>query len=142
MNAMSSIFAFQLGPALASVTMDALIWLPFWIGIMLLLLAVPVILLVPVPQEGQERSSEGEETLLASTDPPSAKDSISTHIASVKEILTSHPRNFTLLLTSFFLTSLASSDTKLLPQYISKRYRWRFVLDICCRPRRSSILSS
>ncbi|GKT47568.1 MFS efflux pump atnC [Colletotrichum spaethianum] len=32
----------------------------------------------------------------------------------------------TLLLISFVLTSLASSDTKLLVQYISKRYGWTF----------------
>ncbi|OTB00794.1 hypothetical protein M426DRAFT_26270 [Hypoxylon sp. CI-4A] len=41
-------------------------------------------------------------------------------------IIRSHPRNLTLLLVSFFLTSLASSDTKLLAQYISKRYHWEF----------------
>jgi len=35
-------------------------------------------------------------------------------------------RNFQILLISFFLTALASSDTKLLVQYISKRYEWTF----------------
>jgi hypothetical protein len=35
-------------------------------------------------------------------------------------------RNFQVLLISFFLTALASSDTKLLVQYISKRYSWSF----------------
>ena len=35
-------------------------------------------------------------------------------------------RNFQVLLISFFLTALASSDTKLLVQYISKRYGWSF----------------
>lgn len=35
-------------------------------------------------------------------------------------------RNFQVLLCSFFLTALASSDTKLLVQYISKRYEWTF----------------
>jgi hypothetical protein len=34
--------------------------------------------------------------------------------------------NFQILLCSFFLTALASSDTKLLVQYISKRYEWTF----------------
>jgi hypothetical protein len=45
---------------------------------------------------------------------------------ALQRILTSHPRNFTLLLFSFLLTSLACSDTKLLAQYISKRYNWTF----------------
>lgn len=35
-------------------------------------------------------------------------------------------RNFQILLCSFFLTTLASSDTRLLVQYISKRYEWTF----------------
>ncbi len=35
-------------------------------------------------------------------------------------------KNFQILLCSFFLTALASSDTKLLVQYISKRYEWTF----------------
>jgi hypothetical protein len=35
-------------------------------------------------------------------------------------------RHFQVLLVSFFLTALASSDTKLLVQYISKRYEWTF----------------
>lgn len=48
-------------------------------------------------------------------------------------------RNFQVLLCSFFLTALASSDTKLLVQYISKRYEWTFAqvswtcLKICPR---------
>ncbi len=35
-------------------------------------------------------------------------------------------KKFQILLCSFFLTALASSDTKLLVQYISKRYEWTF----------------
>lgn len=34
--------------------------------------------------------------------------------------------NFQIILASCFLTALASSDTKLLVQYISKRYEWTF----------------
>lgn len=52
--------------------------------------------------------------------------SIIAHIRSLFRLVTSHPRNFSLLLFSFFLTSLASSDTKLLVQYISGRYHWTF----------------
>lgn len=52
--------------------------------------------------------------------------SISKRFMTMRTTLISHPRNFTLLLASFFLTSLASSDTKLLVQYISKRYQWTF----------------
>jgi hypothetical protein len=35
-------------------------------------------------------------------------------------------RNFQLMLASVLLTALASSDTRLLVQYISKRYEWKF----------------
>jgi hypothetical protein len=56
----------------------------------------------------------------------SLPDSILHRFGIIKTIIASHPRNFSLLLTCFFLTSLASSDTKLLVQYISKRYQWTF----------------
>ena len=44
--------------------------------------------------------------------------------------LTYGRRNFQILLCSFFFTALASSDTKLLVQYISKRYLWTFA-EVC-----------
>lgn len=119
-----------LGPALASATMSVLLWLPFYIGIILLLASIFAISALP-SHKGSSASQGASEPLLSSPllkaqDHPPLMSSIYNGFATMKATLTSHPRNFTLLLTSFFLTSLASSDTKLLVQYISKRYHWTF----------------
>jgi MFS family permease len=136
MNAISSIFAYQLGPALASATMSVLLWLPFWIGILLLLLAVPIISALPsglsTDRKGQgddeaERAALLSSPLLKAQDQqPSVLATLKARLQTIREILNSHPRNFALLLACFFLTSLASSDTKMFTQYISKRYNWKF----------------
>ncbi|KAK3937026.1 major facilitator superfamily domain-containing protein [Diplogelasinospora grovesii] len=138
MNAISSIFAFQLGPALASASMSVLLWLPFWIGIVLLLLAIPTISLLPWELgPGVDTHYEERDPLLWSSRRTAKRNRPLRHkislkrvmferVYNIREILTTHPRNFALLLCGFLLTSLASSDTKLLPQYISKRYEWRF----------------
>ncbi|KAG7283956.1 hypothetical protein NEMBOFW57_010314 [Staphylotrichum longicolle] len=55
-NAISSIFSLQLGPALASATMTALLWLPLWLGIVLLLLALPVLSALPSPSSPNSHS--------------------------------------------------------------------------------------
>ncbi|KAH7152836.1 major facilitator superfamily domain-containing protein [Dactylonectria macrodidyma] len=125
-----------LGPALASATMTALLWLPFWLGIFLLLLAVPTIHKLPqspqfsesesVPDEEQRQPLLSSPLLKAQDTQPSLLHSTIQRFRILHTIVTSHPRNFSLLLFSFFLTSLASSDTKLLVQYISKRYSWTF----------------
>jgi hypothetical protein len=125
-----------LGPALASSTMTLSLWLPFWLGLILLLLAIPIIQLLPSPQE-LDRDEDGlaeeqHEPLLSSPllkaqdDQNSLLHSTAERLQTIKTIISSHPRNFTLLLFSFWLTSLASSDTKLLVQYISARYGWTF----------------
>ncbi|KAM7191647.1 hypothetical protein V8F33_008743 [Rhypophila sp. PSN 637] len=155
MNAISSIFAYQLGPALASASMSVLLWLPLWLGILLLLLAIPTVprlnLNIPstrIPTVSKQRQSnelhleEGSPLLSASSssqtlsktkhsssfslDIPELIHAIRLRFLALTEIVTSYPLNFTLLLSGFFLTSLASSDTKLLTQYISKRYNWKF----------------
>ena len=123
---MTSIFAFQLGPALASMTMDVSLWLPLWLGILLLLLAIPVVRRIEQAPDDLDFMVSEHAALLNAPEPKSIKKSILSQISLITSILTAHSRNFSLLLTSFFLTSLASSDTKLLPQYISKRYDWRF----------------
>ncbi|KAJ9157593.1 Major facilitator superfamily transporter [Pleurostoma richardsiae] len=125
-----------LGPALASATMTLLLWLPFWIGILLLLLAVPAITLLPstrtTSRNGSEPNDEQARPLLSSPllkaqdTEGSLLRSVAGRFGTLHSIITSHPRNFSLLLLSFLLTSLASSDTKLLVQYISKRYHWTF----------------
>lgn len=168
-NAVSSVFSLQLGPALASATMTALLWLPLWLGIAILLLAVPVISALPLPAAAhsssnssippRSRSPADEEAhtaaamtasateppetdatpenapLIPNTPPPYPRDAgapyswrvHTTHrLRSLLALLTNPTRNLTLLFTVFFLASLASSDTKLLPLYMSKRYGWRF----------------
>ncbi|KAH6889764.1 major facilitator superfamily domain-containing protein [Thelonectria olida] len=124
-----------LGPALASATMTVLLWLPFWLGIVLLLLGVPMIHMLPEPAPPTgDSSSDEEQTAPLLSSPiikahdaqPSLFRSTAERFRTLQTIVTSHPRNFSLLLISFFLTSLASSDTKLLVQYISKRYSWTF----------------
>ena len=125
-----------LGPALASATMTVYIWLPFWLGILLLLLAIPTIAALPSAgqllhssassEEGQREPLLSSPVLKARESRPSVFRSTTERFHTLSIIVTSHPRNFSLLLTSFLLTSLASSDTKLLVQYISKRYHWTF----------------
>ncbi|KAH6652010.1 major facilitator superfamily transporter [Truncatella angustata] len=127
-----------LGPALASATMTVMLWLPFFIGIILLALAVPAITLLPDHPHTADANVFGNQEevlshplissplLKAQTLETSALQAISMRFGELSSILASHPRNLTLLFISFFLTSLASSDTKLLVQYISKRYHWSF----------------
>ncbi|ETS75496.1 hypothetical protein PFICI_12440 [Pestalotiopsis fici W106-1] len=127
-----------LGPALASASMSILLWLPFFVGITLLLLAVPTISLLPDHPEGeftglshqaqdeQSRPLISSPLLKAQDADTSAFTAISKRCETLRAMLASHTRNLLLLFISFFLTSLASSDTKLLPQYISKRYHWTF----------------
>ncbi|KAL7619770.1 hypothetical protein AAE478_010312 [Parahypoxylon ruwenzoriense] len=143
-NAVSYVVTF-VGPGLAGATMTLNLLLPFWIGICLLLLAVPVISVLadpthvaPAPALADEDEDEQQRPLISSSSPSptlkvhriSKEVSMLTPIVerarALHSIIKSHPRNLSLLLISFFLTSLASSDTKLLAQYISKRYHWEF----------------
>jgi hypothetical protein len=123
------------------------LWLPFWINIFLLASAVPTISLLPgtkdlqigaiTPTEPRSGSTEEAGPLLDERDPsPSGySNAFETHpgffhsvIHAIHRLvrLMSGRRNFQILLVSFFFTALASSDTKLLVQYISKRYGWTF----------------
>lgn len=130
-----------LGPALASLSMTALLWLPFWLGIALLVTAIPVIRMLPDHVSSSSSSSSGARKCDDQTQPLLSSPLLKAQdqqqdvplLASVWErfrtlgaVLASHPRNFTLMLICFLLASLASSDTKLLVQYISKRYSWTF----------------
>ncbi|KAL1843468.1 hypothetical protein VTJ49DRAFT_1578 [Mycothermus thermophilus] len=137
-NATSSVFALQLGPALASATMTVLLWLPLWIGIALLALAVPVISALPLPRthshhEGQHHANDEDREstaplMSASTTmkPVTLKHRAVARLRAVVGLVANPTRNFALLLAVFFLASLASSDTKMLPLYVSTRYRWTF----------------
>jgi hypothetical protein len=129
-----------LGPTLASFTMSRNLWLPFWINIALLACAVPIISSLPVAQHTPIEtiiSTEEAGSLLDDHDesPTRYSNAFDTSpglfqavIQAVRKLvrLVTGRRHFQILLVSFFLTALASSDTKLLVQYISKRYEWTF----------------
>ncbi|KNG47266.1 major facilitator superfamily transporter [Stemphylium lycopersici] len=134
-----------LGPTLASFTMSKNLWLPFWINIALLLCAIPTISTLPTtstlpsisPEGVLQQSEEEAETLLESRDTssnryanafetdPTILQNIMHALRKMRRLVIGR-RSFQILLCSFFLTALASSDTKLLVQYISKRYEWTF----------------
>jgi MFS family permease len=138
-NATSSVFALQLGPALASATMTVLLWLPLWIGVGLLIMAIPVISALPLPPTPRchqrdrlatDEENEAAAPLISSITTPTKtitlKDRAAARFRTLLSLVASPTRNFTLLLAVFFLASLASSDTKMLPLYASTRYRWTF----------------
>jgi hypothetical protein len=127
-----------LGPALASAAMTVALSLPFFIGICLLFLAVPVVSLLPIPRhrseilqpgtgnDEQRRPLISSPVLKAQSSTSPVWLSILERVGTLFSVVTSRSRNLGLLLAGFFLTALASSDTKLLAQYISKRYSWTF----------------
>ncbi|KAH9904382.1 MFS general substrate transporter [Xylariomycetidae sp. FL2044] len=132
MSAITYVVSF-IGPSLAGGTMTFFLWLPFWIGIAFLILSIPVIYVLP--DATAERTSTGDEqqrplisspTLKAQNASSSLATPIFERFRTLYGIVKSHPRNLLLLLISFLLTAIASSDTKLLAQYISKRYHWKF----------------
>ncbi|KAH8710186.1 major facilitator superfamily domain-containing protein [Phaeosphaeriaceae sp. PMI808] len=132
-----------LGPTLASFTMSKNLWLPFWINIALLVCAVPIISLLPrtqmapistiaTPNAEDEADPLLEEQNVSVSKYSNAFErhdsifqSVIHAVRRMSRMMTGR-RNFQVLLVSFFLTALASSDTKLLVQYISKRYEWTF----------------
>ncbi|KAF1366135.1 hypothetical protein EJ07DRAFT_161171 [Lizonia empirigonia] len=139
-----------MGPTLASATMSWSIWLPFLINIGLLTCAVPTIMLLPetarstlisssasLPKRSNLEDVEEAGPLLEERyhspdqyanafERPSGFAQETVHAARKLVSLVKGRQNFQVLLCSFFLTALASSDTKLLVQYISKRYEWTF----------------
>jgi hypothetical protein len=126
-----------LGPAMASLTMSILLWLPFFVGIIVLVFAIWTISRLPSgrdtlassPSDEEQRQGLLSSPILKAHDSQRGQSIVSSvigHVGVLLNVVTSHPRNFSLLLFSFFLTSLASSDTKMLVQYISGRYEWSF----------------
>lgn len=129
MTALTSVVGF-LSPAIAAAAMTIKLSLPFWLGIVFLLLALPTILLLPADDHVPDDTTEARRPLISSPT-LKAQASRASFIASVIDrvhSLVSAVGNvqLALLLLSMFLTSLASADTKLLAQYISKRYHWTF----------------
>ncbi|KAI5925659.1 major facilitator superfamily domain-containing protein [Camillea tinctor] len=132
MSSVSYVVSFC-GPALAGFLMTVKLLLPFWLGVFLLLLAVPIVSILPnlaSPTTLNEDDDEQRQPLVSSPTLKARNSSASLMTPIVERIRvlisTVRSRNLVFLLGSFFLTSLASSDTKLLAQYISKRYHWTF----------------
>ncbi|KAI1099446.1 major facilitator superfamily transporter [Jackrogersella minutella] len=131
-NAVSYVVTF-VGPGLAGATMTFNLFLPLLISICLLLLAIPTISLLADPTHEPPTSEDEQRRPLISSPVLKAQDTRTSVLKPIIErfrtlhsIVRSHPRNLSLLLVSFFLTALASSDTTLLAQYISKSYHWEF----------------
>ncbi|KAK4124414.1 hypothetical protein N657DRAFT_572153 [Parathielavia appendiculata] len=117
-NAVSSIFSLQLGPAIAAASMSSLLWRPLWIGIVLLLLAIPLIYTLPSSSSTNPKlhpPSADEGDALIPRPAHNLKSTTARRFRTVLSLLANPTRNFLLLLSVFFLSSLASSDTKLLP---------------------------
>lgn len=122
------------------------IWLPFWLNIALLTCAIPTIKMLPeiarcsntslISPDDRDDTQEAESLLeVRPNDPNRYSSAFESHDGFFQSILQAIRKmvrlitgrwNFQVLLVSFFLTALASSDTKLLVQYISKRYKWTF----------------
>jgi hypothetical protein len=123
------------------------LWLPFWISIALLACAVPTINMLPEAHNisANTMASAGLDNHAAEEAGPLLEGRtgslehysnafepqhsfLHSFLRAVRKMvrLSIGRPNFQTLLCSFFLTALASSDTKLLVQYISKRYEWTF----------------
>lgn len=126
-------------PTLASVTMSWSLWLPFLIGLLLLAAAIPLVSFLPAQPKSispKERQNEDAEPLLADDTSNAENQGFESHqLVSrpgargiVKQFWAqiSGRANFQLLLGLFLVAALASSNSPLLPQYISKRYDWTF----------------
>ncbi|KAI1495713.1 major facilitator superfamily domain-containing protein [Biscogniauxia marginata] len=130
MSSVSYVVSFC-GPALAGFLMTVKLLLPFWLGGFLLLLAIPTISMLPSPTTPILTQHDEQRQPLMSSPVLKARVSGNSLITPILErvstlVSTIRSRNLVFLLMSFFLSSLASSDTKLLTQYISKRYHWTF----------------
>jgi hypothetical protein len=117
------------------------LWLPFWIGLVMLLLALPTIALLPIRRKrldlANEPAAEAESLLHRSRNSLDIKRDQQRELrldllTQSQEVcvqlwhqITDRP-NFRTLLGVFLIASLASSNTPILPQYISKRYSWTF----------------
>lgn len=129
------------GPGLAAFMMSFNLWVPFSVGIALLLASYPLIAMLPgggclSPSE----DAIDEQTALLPTNESSEDASIHTrsttsdasfvtatysYMTGLFRPITQNPK-FLLLTSVFFLAGFASSNSPLLVQYISKRYGWTF----------------
>jgi MFS family permease len=98
------------GPALGAATMSLNIWLPFIIGLGLLVVAIPLTYYLPGAPSDEGTTAEQSPLMPRQANPS----------ASTPPLFT---LSFILLLLIFFLASFSSSNSPLLPMYISTRYQ-------------------
>ncbi|KAK8232184.1 hypothetical protein HDK90DRAFT_554964 [Phyllosticta capitalensis] len=131
------------GPSLASAVMTVNLWLPFYLSIGFLIAALPVVYFLPLKGDDDRRDENTAPSAATKDHDPEAEPLLRTTssssspswspsssqpqplLARFLHLLHRRPR-FLLLLSSFLLTSLASSNTHLLPQYMSARYHRSF----------------
>lgn len=110
------------------------LWLPFWIGISMLVAAIPLIFILPPSKSVIRNRLESEPLLRRASDrtKPPSESSGERHTnwaigirSKIWYQAVGRP-NFKLLVAVFLAASLASCNTPILPQYISKRYGWTF----------------
>lgn len=118
------------------------LWLPFYLGLGLLLIALPIILLLPRTQEqpkakpSEDDASENSPLLnRASMNPTGASNAaippnnifrkLLSDLWALRDLISGR-RNFQLLLGAHMSAAVASSSMAVLVQYISKRYGWAF----------------
>ncbi|KIW05834.1 hypothetical protein, variant [Verruconis gallopava] len=127
-----------ISPSLAALTMSRSLRLPFVLGLVLLIVAIPLITLLPKDSNnvGDDVDSEIEPLLdNGGNEEELPKGNQRSHTRAIHDIRSkvetvwkqvSGRKNFQLLLGVFFVAALASSNSPLFPQYISKRYDWTF----------------
>lgn len=145
--------------------MQKSLWLPFWVGIGLILISLPLVLLLPqahsdtgkgaaslnphtdnvsdsetsplIPENEPGFSGPEEDELRRCPEPVEAKSDkgITKGILSDYVALVARRRDFQLLLVAFCLSGLSSSAISLLLIYISKRLQWPFARVSCTSQR-------
>jgi MFS family permease len=131
-------------PALAAYTMSINLWIPFGVGLSLLVFALPIASILPgknlasIIQAPQSQIAEesaplivGNEARGESIPACNSTQHISFYSRGLNHVTTLlhsvlDRQRFQLLVGIFFLASFASSNSPLLVQYISKRYHWTF----------------
>lgn len=128
--------AHAISPSLAGLALSYSLWLPFLLGLLILPTGAIMASFLPTTSEKDRWGRNETEPLLAATIDDNPQDGkaasgngiISTtrvKLHAIRKQITGR-RNFQILIGVFFIASFASSNSALLPQYISKRYNWSF----------------
>ena len=112
------------------------LWLPFLLGLIILAIGSVLATLLPTSKEQEEADSAENTALLADSPILGPHGEVEAKSLGVMQDAYAKSkalwrqlagrRNFQLLILVFFIGSAASSNSALLPQYISKRYNWTF----------------